>query len=162
MLFFCFVYPHSIFNLFSRITTHHCPRLNIFEDHGTRSNDGAFANGYAHAYEGVGGYPSVVFYYDLSGVEGVGSGVVVVGGGAEVGVLGDNGFVSKGHFCAVVYNGVGTYAGIDSHVQIPRCPNLCCGVYIGAFAYLGTKHLEYKVSPLSEYGQIKGSEENDP
>ncbi len=59
----------------------------VFEDRGCGTDDGVGADGDTGAYEGSCGDPCVVVDGYGSGVEGVERGLVVVCGGAEVGVL---------------------------------------------------------------------------
>src|SRR5688572_15429154 len=72
------------------------PRADVFRHHGLGADDGAFADRYAGADEGGGANPGAVADDEGSGDKGHRGVFVVVGGGAEEGVLADGHVVADG------------------------------------------------------------------
>lgn len=138
------------FDGFAGVAAADGPGGDVFEGDSVGSDDGAFVDGDAGADEGTGGDPGLGF----DGDGGVGKGevgvFVVVGAGAEVGVLADDGVIVKGNGGVVVDIHVASDPGVGAHLEVPGHEDADAGADDAAGADAGAEEAEEGFAEESE------------
>ena len=119
----------------------------ILENGGAGTHNGTVADGYAGGDESVGGDPHFVADGYGSLDEGKSAGGVVMGAGAEVGVLADDGVTADGDLAQAIEDGVVADDGAFADSEVPGDFNVGGGTDADIGADGGTETAEDQASP---------------
>ncbi len=121
------------------ITRNYYPGCECFVNTGTCSRDRALSYSDTRPHKDVRTYPHLIMQVDVGHGQGQLRVFVVVGGRAQVTVLGHHAVFADAHGCHIITDHVVGHTAMIAHVQVPGGPDLAGRIYMDASAHACAK-----------------------
>ena len=127
------------------------PGLEVAGSDSAEAKHGPFADADAGSYEGVGTDPGVGVDMDAVSEERETGVVVVVGGAAEIAILGEDHVRGEVDRCGVIDLGAVAGGDVVGTVEVPRGPNTRAWIEVAVGAEGGAEAAEQERAPAVEW-----------